>query len=468
MFREYIQNPIDPIPQEYIDTISRLENEPDYSLTCLGIALLKERINPYKGISGVYCSYPEESSAVLNLFDREESLTDVPMFCYYTYTHNYDNVKSDLALHDYVIIEKIGAFLKEKADVDCIAARHKEKNIAAIFIRSKDIKYYHLLISFLSLMMPNLFKYKPLEQKDYSIITTLAKNDKLAFVQSIKNAVAPYTMDFRRMMLGTLLKAMHEGKVNHAFRDVSDQRRYVESTKTEYTNAIKHLKELIVLYEGLKATENVNDLEDEFVEYLSTNKQLFNLKIQGSKLTFAVGTLLNNYNEDAWESFAKAGHIFDGKYMQNNLLDAFKDRENRKILLNSIFCESPEFAIKICSNYTLDFDSCNCTSTRTYDYVVADPELKEYIPNPHFKNYSCFGQFGDRIIDAMLNRNYIVAVEYCCASAGSVNLEETEQNFRPFLGWLLTSREKVLRRKDGVDMTPEEALIYLVDKEKEE
>ena len=107
------------------------------------------------------------------------------------------------------------------------------------------------------------------------------------------------------------------------------------------------------------------------------------------------------------------------------------------------------------------------SADRGYDYLDADPVFRSYIPNPHLKLFGCLGGYEDRVIRALRDRNYIGAIEMCCASAGSVNLEETEQTFRPFLGWLLSSREKVLQRKDGVEMTREEALVYLKDKEKE-
>lgn len=466
MFRECINAPIDPIPVEYVAQINRLLSEPDYSLTCLGIALMKDRIEDYKGIAGTYSIFTNQQTCIDDLFVRETNNIECPIFCYYVFTSSDKDVKETLIENNYEIIEKIGAFLKDKAGVECLAVHHKEKNLAAVFINSRDIKYFHLLISFLSLFFPNVFKDKPLGEKDYNIIKSLAKNDKAAFVQKIQEAVAPYTMEFRRLMLGTLLKQMHERKIADAQNNVNEQRRYVDTMKSNYVDAIERLKELIVLYEGMKATELFDKPEEELIEYLSTNKALRNLTINGSKLAFTVATLLNNYNSDAWASFSKAGYIFDGKYNQPTLLDAFKDRKNREILLNNIFSESPEFAIKMCSNYTLDFSNCNVTSSRTYDYVAVDPIFKGYIPNPHFKNFSCFGGYGTKIIESLRNRKYIVAVEYCCASAGSVNLEETEQNFRPMLGWLLTSREKVLRRRDGVEMTPEEALIYLVDKEK--
>ena len=69
---------------------------------------------------------------------------------------------------------------------------------------------------------------------------------------------------------------------------------------------------------------------------------------------------------------------------------------------------------------------------------------------------------------ALRDRNYISAIEICIASAGSINLDEVTQTFRPFLGWVLSSTDKIIQTKDGTAMTPEEALVWLIDnKEKE-
>ena len=57
MFRECVNYPIEPISEEYVNSIKRIENEPDYSLSCIGIAMLKHRIDGYNGIDGVYTSY---------------------------------------------------------------------------------------------------------------------------------------------------------------------------------------------------------------------------------------------------------------------------------------------------------------------------------------------------------------------------------------------------------------------------
>lgn len=471
MFRECVNNPIDPIPVEYVNSLNRLAYEPDYSLTCLGIALLKPRIEDYQGIKGIFLDNPNEESCVQDFLKHDAY--DVPVFCYYKYTHpvkDRGEMISQLKNAGYEVKESIGALLKEKADTSCIVVYHKIKNKAGVFINSRDIRFYHMIISFLSLMFPALFVEKPLEEKDYNLIKALSKTSKDAFIQRIQESVQPYVAEFRRIMLTNLLRMIHNKKIEAAKNDVERQRGYVKDAEEAFANQIKRLKELITIFEGVKATEQYDDPEEDLVDYLSTNKQIKNVSINGSLLTFSVATLLNNYNPDAWDLFAERGYIYDGKYNYEgrydiNLLDAFKTRENRKLLLDNIFSESPLFTVKIAGNYSLELDRCYSGTNRGYNYVEADPIYKGYMPNPHLKFYECLGGYKIKIAKALQDRNYIAAIELCIASAGSVDLDETEQTFRPFIGYLMSSKEKVLRRFDGVDMSPEEALLYLIDKE---
>lgn len=469
MFRECINAPIDPIPLEYVNSLYRLRNEPDYSLTCLGIALLKSRIENYAGINGIWEAYNTEEACANNFIDRINALDDVPVFCYYIYNNeaaDKDEIKTKLSEYGMEVKESIGLLLKNKASTECTAFYHKEKNICAIFINNRDMRIYHMIISFMSILFPSLFTAKPLKDADYDVIKSLSKTDKDMFVKRIQEAVQPYLFEFRRMMLGTLLKAMHEGKINIAMRRVTDQRDQVMYLEEQYSESIRLLKEYTIQYEGLKSVEKYDEAEEDLVEYLSTNKNIKNMVIRDSRLYFSVATLLNNYNENAWATFAQRGYIFDGNY-HREILGVFKDIENRKIILNNLFSEDPDFLIKIAGNYCINLETCRISTDNNYNYEAADPCYKSYLPNPHLKLFSCLGGYRDRIPVALRERNYIGAIEMCIASAGSVDLDETEQTFRPFLGWLLSSREKILRRKDGVEMTPEETLIWLIDKEKE-
>lgn len=471
MFRDCINKPIDPIPKEYIKTICKLDNEPDYSLTCLGIALLKPRMEKYTGIGGAYNDFVAEDTC-LDDFLSKNADNEKPLLYYYRYNNKTNDQKAfveKLKANGYEIKESIGALLEQKAETRCVAVYHKEKNIAGIFINSRDIRFYHMLISFLSLLFPALFKDKPLAGQDYEVIKALSKTSKDAFVEQIQIAVRPYVTEFRRMMLSNLLISLHNKKIESARVNVDRQRSYVRDAEEAFAQQVKKLKELIVIFEGMKATEKSDQVEEDLIDYLSSNNQIHNLAINGSFLTFSIFSLLNNYNPDAWELFKERGYIYDGKYTHDgrfdvHLLDAFKDKNNRKLLLDNIFSEDPVFTVKMAGNFTLDLDGCTSNTRRGYNYTEADPVFKSCMPNPHLKFYECLGGYKTKIAQALKERNYISAIELCIASTGSVDLDETEQTFRPFIGYIMSSKEKVLRRKDGVDMTPEEALLYLVEK----
>lgn len=466
MFRELINKPIDPIPVEYTNSLHRLAYEPDFSLTCLGIAMLKHRVENYSGITGTYEYVNEEITCVNKAIEALNKYDGIPTFCYYTYNQlgNEEEIKSLLKENGLVIKEPIGALIKQKADIKCVAAYHEEKNFGVIFINSRDNRYYHLLISFLSLLLPNLFKERPLEDKDYNIIKALSKNEKSQFVEQIQEAIKEYLPEFRRMMLGTLIKAMHENKIRSAYEDTERYRNAIRDYEDRLAETVRELKQAIVIYEGLKITEHMEKPEEELVEYMAKNPDIHNLTIRDNTLYFTVATLLNNYNEQAWQTFKERGYIYDGEYSAR-LLDAFRVEDNRKLLLDSIFSETPEFAIKIAGNYQLNMYEQRLYCSSDYNYEEADPVFKDCLPNPHIKLFACLGGYKERVNQAIRTGNLVSAIELCCASAGSVNLDETEQTFRPFLGWLLSSQKKCLHRRDGVDMTPEEALVYLSEKE---
>ena len=469
MFRDLVNKPIDPIPLEYIQSLVRVNNEPDYSLTCLGIAMLKHRIEGYNGISGIYYSLSSKGACISDFVERYKRLDEHPTFCFYKYTNdNFDQNVIDENLAEFKEKKSISAFVKEKTGSECTVLYHETKNVVGIFVNSIDNRLYHLLLSFISLYFPSLFKENPLTENDYSLIKSLSKKDKNDFYACIKNMVQPYAMEFRRIQMKSFMKGLHEKKIADADRAVANQRRRVQEHENLYTEAIRTLRELIVQFEGLKVTENYDSPEEDLVEYLATNKDIHNLVIRDNRMFFSVTTLLSNFNVDAWNTFKERGYIFDGEYDTRLTSEAFRNIENRKLLLNSIFADSPDLFVRMAGNYQLDIGANRIYTDSDYRYLDDDPMFKDYLPNPHLKIFGCLGGYKDKVIRALADRNYVAAVNLCIASAGSINLDETTQTFRPFLGWLLNSKDKVIVTRDGTEMTPEEALLWLADREKKD
>ena len=132
MFRDCVTNPIDPIPVEYVKSLKRLVNEPDYSLTCLGIALLKSRIEDYKGIDGGYYEFIEEEKCVKDFLEIANNVDECPLFCYYRYSSAGDKAEIIRQLKDkgFSVKDSIGALLETRAETKCVAVYHETKNIA--------------------------------------------------------------------------------------------------------------------------------------------------------------------------------------------------------------------------------------------------------------------------------------------------------------------------------------------------
>lgn len=470
MFRDLISNPIDPIPEEYVKTINHPDYEPDFALTCLGIALYKHRFEDYQGIKGEYGRMSSSNEAIRRFIEKDNNEESVPQFYYYyvsTWDDSVDEFKQELFNNGFKEKESIEKLIKDKANTNCIAFYHEDRNCAGIVINSSDIKLYHILISFQPLYYPSLFKDNPMQPKEYELVKTLSKTNSEEFIKKVSEIVEPHIESFRRVLLNSMLKSMHNVKINKAYNNVVSQRQAVNNYLTQYSEAMDVLRDYIVKYEGMKAVEQVDKPEEELVECLAEHKDIHNLKIDNERLYFSVATTLTNYNEEAWRIFSQRGNIYDGEY-KCGYNDVFKVTENRKILFDSIFSEDPEFTVKIAGNYRLHMTRNTVTTFADYDYAADNPLYKSYLPNPHLKIFACLGGYEPRIMDALRDEKYVVAIELCVASAGSVDLDETEQTFRPFLGWILASEEKILRRKDGVEMTPQEALIYLIDKEKAE
>ena len=470
MFRDYISRPIDPIPLDYVTSnIKRLEHEPDFSLTSLGLAMLKKRVPNYKGIAGKYYTINEKNACVADFIETQKSEHDCPLFCYYRYnetTFDKDVIKENLS--DYKEKKSISTFVKEKTGSECLVLYHEEKNVVGIFVNSGDIRLYHLMLSFISLYFPSLFKEVPLDNDDYAIIKSLSKKDKSDFVTSISKALDPYSIEFRKLQLVTFMKNLHEIKISSAENQVEYNKGEVERLEEAYSEAIRNLRKSIADYEGLKATESYDDAEEDLVEYLTTNKDVRCMNFSDNRFTFAVAGLLNNYNVDAWDVFKSRGTIYDGNYGGARLPEYFNNEGNRKLLLDNIFTEEPSLMVRICGNYTLRFEDCRVTCDRNYHYANEDPVFDDYLPNPHIYFHACLGGYKERVMEVLKNRNYISAIELCIASTGSVNLDETTMTFRPFIGQILTSKKKILVTKDGREMTPEEALKWLSERKEEE
>lgn len=478
MFTDAIRVLPDPVTTEYFDNLIHPDSEPDYALSLLGLACFKKRVENYRGICGVVLTRPSgmsrQTCADLVSCSPKPDKEQVG-FYYYNVDMTSDEFNEESLTnrgfkHKETVERLIGEkFEKTKANV----FYNTETNEAFVMVNNSSLGLYHLVLSFLPVYYPNIYT-TPITKADpeVAVLSSLSKVTSGAFREQIGIALAEYKDEFYLAQINGLLKRFHQKKVDNAKENAERCQRRMNNALDEYSRMVQEYKHAKIMLEGTLACKDVDEAEKELVEYICSNREIRDVEINGSTINFAVATTLKQFSTDAWDVFVRNGGIFNPPYNYYNhgirygcvdLPSAFRDKENRKLFLNAIFSEDAEFEVKIAGNYSLNFDDHRMATHRDYNYRT-DSYFEHYLPNPHLLIFECLGGYEGKVVQRLHENDIVTAMELCTYSAGSVDLDETEQTFRPFLGMIMSSEKKILRRKDGVDMTPAEALVWLIDK----
>ena len=478
MFREAI-GIVNPVTGEYLQKYSRLINEPDYSLTMLGLACFKKKVPDYNGIAGLYKTGFTTQSEALNgfhVFYKRKTPEQIG-FYYLTYTivDGLDEKDEVLVANGFKHKESVEKIIAAKFQGSRTDVLYSTKDNAVVILTNRyGLDLYHLVLSFLPLYYPNIYN-KPISKEDpeVEVLSSLSKNSGHTFRLKIAEILSEFKTEFCKAQIAGLLQMEHQRKIEDATREVDRARAAMEDLMTRYVRACESFNEAKVRKEGVLRTEESPEWEEELINYLCSNEKIRNVNVNGSEIYFTVATTLQQFSTDTWDLFSRNGGIYDGKYNGEYATGltcsegVFADRANRKRLLDAIFSENAQFEVKVAGNYMLNIRNNFFETNSGFNYEEVDPIYTNYLPNPHLKLFACLGQYHGRVVGALERGDMLTAFELCVHSAGSVDLDEVEQTFRPFIGWILKSDRKILRRNDGVDMTPGEALLWLVDKEKE-
>ena len=472
MFNERITTPVNPLNIEYINTLVRPTNEPDLTLTMLGLACLKKKVKGYSGIYGASTEAPDAEQAIRVFHDiyttAEENEVAFYYVCYYSTAEVNLETLTDIGFKHKETVENI---VKEKFKGTRVEVLYNElRNEAVVFVNSNVIALYHLILSFLPLYYPNIYK-TPVTRDDpeVKVLSAMTNQTSSLFKQVLSETLMEFQHEFYVAQVSGLIKLFHQAAIEEAAKTLSRAKAVMDDYRVRYADAVQEYRNAIIRNEGVLATEKSDETEEELINYLTSNDKIRNVKIKRSTIYFTVATTLSQFSLDAWETFVRNGEIFKGEYGGKTFGNGpFSLIENRKLLFNSIFSDDPLFEIKMAGNYSLDIRNHVFNTNSDFNYELEDPLYENYLPNPHLKLFGCLGQYHGRVIDRLAANDLETAMELCVYSAGSVDLDETIQTFRPMMGWIMDSDKKILRRFDGVDMTPKEALLWLISRKEKE
>lgn len=473
MFNQNITYPIPPLTSTYINKLTRIQSDPDFSLISLATAVIKPRVENYDGIEGLYY-YLSVSSQLANkvatLYAARKDMNgeykkNVPGFFYLLANCSEDdlndlqNKSKEIGLTELTAVE---SFVKQQLVISNYRAFiSEEHNAAFVIVNSTSMALYHLSISFISLLYPALFKKVPLTKEEMEVLKGLTNKTSTNFVERTTLLLDYMKMDLLREELASCFKGFRQNRIDQCKRELDDADARADNALQEYYRRVEAYNEIMIRYEGLQIVngDSQNEEEKEVIEYLSTCKKIHNVNYTNGTLSFLTDTLLTNFDMNKWRNAVRRSNIYDNYRLAPD--NVFRDKIKRKLLFDNIFSVKPLLYVKVKGHIQLNITRGGMEAPRGQIDADACTALRNCLSNPHFKIHGCPGRNREQIIRCIRQGDVVSAIECSIAATGSVNIDETEYTFRPFLQEILTSGNKILENNAGETMTPEEAVLWL-------
>ena len=333
-----------------------------------------------------------------------------------------------------------------------------EENAVAFYMESISLEMWHLLQSFISRYF-KVFEQKPLTEDEVNFVRSLILRTPDNYKSEIMKITD--TVEFRRFALVSQItgfeKSIYEKKLTVAQNDVRGTENSIEDLLHRYRELNERLFEQKLRVEALMNRRDTTEEVTEFQEWIIENKNLTNITISGSEIRFVVKTFIIPYLAESWENASRRGAIFASVRGPEEL----SDKDNLKILLDSIFSSNHSMKLKTCAQITLDYLGSDVWSDRSFDYSC----IKDYIPNTHLSKHNCFGQNAPDIRAQLKMNDPIGAIECAINCVKHINVDELTATFIPFLNSFVNCAGKCLVSEETKEeFTPIEALHYLKEK----
>lgn len=328
----------------------------------------------------------------------------------------------------------------------------------------RTIREYHCMQCLIPRYLPWYFKDKPFNDKEMTVLKSLKdENGYELYKKTIQEIYAELDIENWKIekYLTGISKQIYENKIltqEETLKRLSQQKedylRYLDNCITDINNTLTMLS-------GLERKKS-DSCDDEIKDYFKANKNLHLVKVEGSIIYFLATSYLCNYDPDSYECVSEN----EGSYWYEGIQDDEITNEDFKLLTDAIFIDE-EIKVRMVAAYALDISS-NMLNTQGH-YQFEGKYDSDYMPNPHINIHDCLGNYS-QILDKLLNDNdYIMALEQCIASCGSLNLMEdvTAQYFIQDLT-SESNRAKPLELPDGTLVNAKEAIEWLKERNNEE
>lgn len=410
----------------------RLEKDEQFTGSYLDIGNIK--------IDDDYCKECNNQFIIMNVYDNKDNVFD-----------QFDSKIKEMT--DFQELTDIEKYLKEKCDINCRLVAGLKANVGIIYVQNMNIRVYHLMQSFIHRCFPNLFKDRPITEKEKEVLRGLTKSKSEAYTNAINELSKE--INIRDLILDKFVKGFEQKNTDKliASLELEIENIYLNINRIldQHKQELRRLNDASIKINGLKYGAE-NSKEDELYEYLKSRKNIDIVNVDNEVICINVNTFFEHFDTEQWMAFRKRGGVLEDFRGTN---PAFANIEDRKLFIDAIINEFPVLKVKMVGGYDLNINGY--ISVRNLEGTVHD-----VCPNPHLEFHHCLGGNGPKIQEALRKGDMILAIEQCIASAGSVNLAETGPTFGPMIrNWFTWTDRKMFVNEEGTEMTATEALNWL-------
>lgn len=361
-------------------------------------------------------------------------------------------------------------FIKEQVDKESLFLRDEEHHRTVVYFCGLNVRYLHLLESFIPALLPWHFREKPVvdakngtieDQEAVDLLMACSNPNASKFENAVAALYSRY--DFREAIIKSKLRGFeskfHEAELDNVRRSIEQIRNSMEDLRRRISDYYQELDSKTTREAGLiQKIQTQEEGGSEVMDLFLTYKNIHLVSVNDTEITFVVDTVINNYDPEVFALTIENGNAFwyrteGGRHYSR----AWSDEQIKKFL-KAIF-EDEILKIKVCAAYSLDFARGRY---RGNSHFTFDPQFADCMPNQHIQQFACLGSgHENQLYEAMNRRDYTGAINVCIASAGNMSMNEVptgECHMKYLLG---DNPGKCIILPDGSNVTPLDALKWL-------
>ena len=384
--------------------------------------------------------------------------------------------KTDELMPGFKPIQAQAKFIKEQVDKESLFLRNEEIQQTVVWFCGLNIRYLHLLESFIPALLPWYFREKPVvdpkngtieDQEAVDLLMACSNPNASKFETAVGALYSRY--DFREAIIKAKLQGFenrfHEAELQNVRRTIEQIRSSMEDLRRRISDYYIELDSKTTTEAGL--IEKIKRQEEggsEVMDLFLTYKNVHLVSVEDTNITFVVDTMINNFDPEVFERTIENENAFwfrteSGRHYSR----AWSDEQIKKFL-KAVF-EDEILKIKVCAAYSLDFARGRFRGISGFNF---GPEVADHMPNQHIQQYSCLGSGHEQqLYEAMERRDYTGAINVCIASCGNMSMQEVptgEHHMKYLLG---DHPGRCVILPDGRNVTPIDAMKWLEAQESE-